>query len=123
MKKILLVAVTFFIIITASAQLASTSWKGTLNLDQPQDAVFRFSVDTLDVVNADDGSSLETMKYTFSDSTLTIQKLFGQSECDVNTIGTYKCTVAGDQMLLNFMSDACDDRRNVIGKMELKKVN
>ena len=62
------------------------------------------------------------MKYTIRDSVLTIQKLFGQSQCDENAIGTYKFIITNDHMLLNVISDSCDDRKNVIGKMELSKV-
>ncbi len=121
MKKIISILLTFFVINGADAQLANTSWKGTLSLDQPMDVFFNFSTDTLEVINADDNSSLETMKYNISDSVLTLTKLYGQSICDGATIGAYKCIVDNDRMLLSAISDACDDRKSAIGEMQLSK--
>lgn len=121
MKKILFVLFIAFITVDVNAQLANTKWKGTLNFDNPVDAIFSFSNDTLDVLNAMDNSSMETMKFTVKDSIISFQKLFGHSECDNNTIGNYKFTVSGDDMTLKLVSDACDDRAQVIGDMKLNK--
>ncbi len=121
MKKVLFILIISFITVGVNAQLANTKWKGLLNLDNPTDAIFSFSNDTLDVLNAMDNSSMETMKFTVKDSVLIVQKLFGHSECDNNTIGNYKFTINGDDMTLKVMSDACDDRAQVIGDMKLNK--
>ncbi|MGH2566113.1 MAG: hypothetical protein ACRDE5_16460 [Ginsengibacter sp.] len=121
MKKIILVSLISFITVGVNAQLANTKWKGTLNLDSPTDAIFSFSGDTLDVLNAIDNSSMETMRFTIKDSVLTLQKLFGHSQCDTSTIGSYKFNVTGDDMTLKLMSDACDDRAEVIGDIKLNK--
>jgi hypothetical protein len=101
-------------------RLPIPKWKTTLQLDQPVDAVFNFSTDTLDVTNTSDNSSIETMKYTLKDTVLTIQKLYGQSQCDPATVGSYTCTINGDEMHLKVISDDCDDR-NVIADIKLNR--
>jgi hypothetical protein len=122
MKRIIIILLTLIMAVAAHAQLSGTSWNGTLTLDQPIDVFFNFSNDTLDVLNAQDNSGMETMKYMISDTVLTLQKLFGHSICDNATVGTYKCIITNDHMLLEAASDACDDRKDAIGKMDLSKV-
>jgi hypothetical protein len=121
MKKIIILFIISFVTLTINAQFSNTKWKGTLNLENPVDAIFNFSNDTLDVLNAQDNSSMETMKFTMQDSVLTFQKLFGHSECDNTTLGKYKFEIKGDDMTLKVMSDACDDRAQAIGDMKLTK--
>ena len=110
MKKIIFLLLVSFISLATQAQVSNSTWKATLELDQPVDVIFNFSNDTLDVTSMADSSSLETMKYTLKDTVLTIQKLYGQSQCDTNTIGSYTCTVNGDEMHLKIISDDCGDR-------------
>ncbi|HEY1869812.1 MAG TPA: hypothetical protein VGG71_02075, partial [Chitinophagaceae bacterium] len=74
MKKIFISCIICFVTIIASAQIANTKWRGTLKLDNPIEAIFHFGNDTLDVINLEDNSNLETMKYSVQDSVLTIQK-------------------------------------------------
>jgi len=107
--------------VSTHAQVTNSKWKTTLQLDQPVDVVFDFRTDTLDVTNAADSSSLETMKYTLKDTVLTIQKLYGQSECDTSTIGSYTCTINGDEMHLKMISDDCSDRSGVIADIKLNR--
>jgi len=122
MKKMIIILIAFFINSTTHAQLANSSWKGTLNLDSPLNTFFNFSSDTLEVLNQEDNSNLETMKYTITDSVLTLQKLYGQSQCGGDIIGTYRCKITNDHLFLNVISDSCDDRKYAIGTMELSKV-
>ncbi|HEX5155287.1 MAG TPA: hypothetical protein VFW07_27790 [Parafilimonas sp.] len=121
MKKTIFLLLLSFIALGTHAQVNNSKWKTTLQLDQPVDVVFNFSTDTLDVTEAADNSSLETMKYTLKDTVLTIQKLYGQSECDPATIGSYTCTINGDEMHLKIISDDCDDRGNVIADIKLNR--
>ena len=121
MKKILFLLLISFICLSTHAQVTNSKWKTTLQLDQPVDVVFDFRTDTLDVTNAADSSSLETMKYTLKDTVLTIQKLYGQSECDTGTIGSYTCTINGDEMHLKMISDDCSDRSGVIADIKLNR--
>jgi len=121
MKKIIYLLLVSFISLATHAQVANSKWKTTLQLDQPADVVFNFSTDTLDVTSMEDNSSLETMKYTLKDTVLTIQKLYGQSQCDPATIGSYTCTINGDEMHLKIISDDCSDRSGVIGDIKLNR--
>ena len=117
----LLLLLTSFVALATHAQVANSKWKTTLQLDQPVDVVFNFGTDTLDVTNLEDSSSLETMKYTLKDTVLTIQKLYGQSQCEPATIGSYTCTVNGDEMHLKMITDDCSDRSNVIADIKLNR--
>ncbi|MDE3182407.1 MAG: hypothetical protein KGM16_03215 [Bacteroidota bacterium] len=120
MNKIFLTLLIAMIIYSADAQLSNTKWKGTLNVEGGMDVLFNFSNDTLDVQNAADNSSLETMTYTNTDSVLTLVKLYGQSQCDT-TAGKYKYVIVNNEMTLSVLSDSCVDRAGAIGTMKLEK--
>ena len=120
MKKVIYILVITLITVSAKAQLNNSKWKATLQLDQPVEVVFNFATDTLTVLSTGDNSNLETMKYTAHDTVLTIQKLYGQSECDT-TAGTYSYKITGTDMWLKLMSDNCTDRAGIIGNLKLTK--
>ncbi len=120
MRKIFTTVIVIFIAFTSSAQLANTRWKGTLNVEGGLDVLFNFKNDTLDVSSAESGESLEAMKYTATDSVLTLVKLFGQSQCD-STPGNYKYTIVNKELTLSLISDECTDRSGAIGTMKLEK--
>jgi len=120
MKRILITVFIIFIAFATNAQLSNTKWKGTLNVEGGMDVIFYFNNDTLDVLNAESGESLETMKYTTRDSVLTLVKLFGQSQCD-STPGNYKYVIENNQLTLSLISDECPDRSGAIGTMKLEK--
>lgn len=121
MKKIIYLLAITFLTVNVNAQLTNSKWKTTLQLDQPVEVVFNFAADTLDVTNTADNSSMETMKYAMKDTILTMQKLYGQSECDTAVIGTYSCIITGDEMWLKMVSDDCYDRSSVIRDIKLTK--
>lgn len=121
MNKIFAALLITFTAFTANAQLTNTKWKATLNIQGGMNVEFIYSKDTLDVVNLDDHSSLETMKYTENDSVLTLQKLFGNSQCDTSTLGKYKYAMHNNEMTMSLISDSCFDRSNAIGTLTLKK--
>lgn len=120
MNKIFLTLLITMIVYTADAQLSNTKWKGTLNIEGGMDVLFNFSNDTLDVQNAADNSSLETMTYTSDDSVITLTKIYGQSQCDT-TAGKYKYVIVNNEMTLSLLSDDCPDRAGAIGTMKLEK--
>lgn len=60
------------------------------------------------------------MKYTMTDSVLSLQKLYGSSSCDT-TLGKYKYAIVNNEMTLSLLSDDCYDRSNAIGTMKLTK--
>lgn len=120
MRKLFITLLVTFIAFNLHAQLNNTKWKGTLNIEGGMDVVFNFSNDTLDVSSVESGESLETMKYTSTDSILTLQKLYGNSQCGT-TPGNYKYLIIDNEMTLSLISDECPDRSAAIGTMKLKK--
>ena len=120
MNKIFLTLLIAMIVYSADAQLSNTKWKGTLNIEGGMDVLFNFSNDTLNVENAADNSSLETMTYTSDDSVITLTKIYGQSQCDT-TAGKYKYVIVNNEMTLSLLSDDCPDRAGAIGTMKLEK--
>ena len=121
MKKIILLLTVPFLAATVNAQLSNTKWNGELNIQGGMSTIFNFSNDTLDVVSNDNNQSLETMKYTVKDSLLTLQKLYGSSQCDTSTPGVYKFQIAENELKLTLVSDECPDRAEAIGTMKLNK--
>jgi len=121
MKKIIYLLVIIFISSGVHAQIANTKWAVTLQLDDAVDVLFNFETDTLEVISADDNSSLETMRYSTTDTVLTLQKLYGQSQCDTAAIGKYSFTVNGNELWLKLISDDCTDRAGVIKDIKLEK--
>ena len=121
MKKTIYMLALCFLCLHAHAQLANSKWKTTLHVDPPINVLFSFSADTLVVTNADDSSSLETLRYSLKDTVLTLQKLYGQSGCDTAAVGTYSCLINTDEMHLKIISDVCNDRSDAIGDVKLTR--
>jgi hypothetical protein len=122
MKKIVFVLLVSLTTITVSAQLKNTKWKGLIHADDDINAVFDYRGDTLEVTNAGDGSSIETMTYTVTDTVLTIKKVYGQSSCDNATEGKYKFEIKEDVLYLALLSDTCDNRSSVLNNSKWDKV-
>lgn len=121
MNKIIVTILISFAAFSANAQVANTKWKGTLDIQGGMNVQFQYGKDTLDVINLDDNSSLETMMYSIQDSIITIHKIFGASQCDTSTLGKYKIAINNDQMKMTLISDNCYDRSNVINNLTLMK--
>jgi hypothetical protein len=102
------------------AQLANTKWKGVLKLDDPVNVAFEFGKDTLTVINLDENSILETMVYTVTNSTFTLRKISGQSDCDSSTPGKYKYEIKDSALTMTLVEDACEDR-GVLNNLQLSK--
>jgi hypothetical protein len=120
MKKIFIACVISLIAFGVRAQIANTKWRGTLKLDNPIETIFRFGTDTLEVINTQDNSSLETMKYSVQDSVLTIQKISGLSVCDPSAC-KYKFVIKGDEITFEVINDPCDDRSQVLNNLKLNR--
>ncbi len=114
MKKIIFILLVSFVSVSAHAQLTNTKWKGTLQLENPADVVFDFRNDTLEVSRVADSSNLETMTYTVQDTLLTLQKIYGQSDCDSTVAGKYKFEIKDDGLYITLIEDDCDDRSSVL---------
>lgn len=124
MRKASITLIVIFVAcnFNAKAQLSNTKWKGTLDVQGGMDVVFNFGNDTLDVSAAESGETFETMKYTTTDSVLTLVKLYGQSQCD-STPGNYKYVIINNELTFSLISDSCNDRSGAIGTMKLEKEN
>lgn len=122
MKKVAFVFLVSFASVAVHAQLKNTKWRGTIKADNTIDAVFNYKTDTLDVSNIADGSNIETMTYTLKDSVLTLQKIYGQSNCDGTSIGKYKFYIKNDVLNLTLISDICNDRTSALSNSKWNKM-
>ncbi|MDB5248382.1 MAG: hypothetical protein JWQ40_2776 [Segetibacter sp.] len=121
MKKIIFVFFVSFTSLTLHAQLKNTKWKGTLNLENKIDVVFDYRNDTLEVINSQDNSSIETMSYTIENNILTLKKLSGQSDCD-QAPGKYKFEINNNTLTIALVLDACDDRAPILDNSKWTKI-
>lgn len=103
------------------AQLANSKWKGVLDLGSPVNVSFEFGKDTLAVMNLDQSSVLETMIYKVTNSTFTLVKVSGQSDCETSTIGKYKYEIKENTLILTTIEDVCEDRGPVLNNLKLVK--
>ncbi len=123
MKWICTVAFFCFVAFSAEAQLANTKWSGVLNVESGVPVTMSFSADSLEVFAEEDGSLVEVMKYTYADDVLTLQKLSGQSQCDVSTEAKYKFSLNGYIRTFEAVSDDCRERKGAIDKVPMKKMD
>ncbi len=107
---------------TLHAQLKNTKWQGTIQRDNKINVVFDYRKDTLDVSNSEDGSNIETMTYAIKDNVLTLQKIYGQSECDGTGTGKYKFEIKDDLLYFTLVSDACNDRSSALNNSKWSKM-
>jgi len=122
MKKITLLLMVTIGALTTQAQLAKTKWKGTLQLDNPLEVIWDFGNDSLVVYALADNSALETMTFKDADKTLTIKKVFGQSDC-TESEGKYKYEIKNDELVLTLISDECTGRSSVLNNSKWGKSN
>jgi hypothetical protein len=120
-KKIFILILFSIAFSSVHAQFTNSKWTTTLQLDSPVDVLFDFKTDTLEVFSLPDSSSLETMLYSVKDNVLTLQKIYGQSQCD-STAAKYKFEIKDDQIIFELVEDGCDDRSNVLDKNQLTRV-
>ena len=121
MKKSIVVFILAIFTTTVFAQLENTQWKTRVTIDNPVNVIFDFKKDTVTLYNLADSSTIEIMSYTTNDSSFTLFKIDGQSDCDNSTPGKYSFTIKNDSMFMKLISDDCDDRSSVINNTEWKK--
>lgn len=122
MKEIIFIFGISLVSITLNAQLKNTKWKGTVHSDNDIDVIFDYRSDTLEVTNIADSSSLETMTYTIKDTVLSLQKIYGQSGCNVTGTGKYKFEIKDDILYITLLSDDCDDRSSALNNSKWVKM-
>jgi hypothetical protein len=106
---------------TAFAQLENTQWKTKVTIDGPVNVIFDFKKDTVSLYNLADSASIEVMSYTATDTSFTLLKIDGQSDCDLSTPGKYNFRIKNDSLFMKTISDNCDDRSSVINNTRWKK--
>ena len=120
MKKLLMIVFLLSIFSGVHAQLTNTKWKGVLKIQDDIPTIFDFGKDTLTLTTYANNVLIEDMTYTIADSVLTLKKISGQSDCD-QEIGKYKYSIKGELLLLNLVSDGCEDRSSVLDNISLTK--
>ena len=120
MKKIITL-LFLFAAFNSHAQLANTQWKGTLNINGDVATLFSFGKDTLKITAFANGIIIEKMVYTVADSTLTLKKTEGQSDCDNDVMGKYKFKINGETLSIKLIADACEDRSSALNNTTYTK--
>ena len=114
MKSIIFFSVVLLISFSANAQLAGTRWKGTIKGDNPRNVIMDFKNSEVIVYTVYDSQMVEKMTYTMDNSSFTLLKTEGQSDCDNNTPGKYKFGIKKDSMFVSLLADVCTDRSSAL---------
>ncbi len=120
MKKIFLLFVATFLWNAAFAQLENTRWETMLQINGPVNTLMDFRKDTVLIYTVADSNIIERMTYTSDDTSFTLVKIDGQSDCYKET-GKYRFARTGDNLLLKLLADECYDRYSVIQNTTWKK--
>ena len=112
--------ISFTISASIFAQLENTKWKATVTIDGPTNVLFSFKKTTVDLYRISDNSLIESMTYTNNDTSFTLTKVDGQSDCNNSTPGLYRFVKLPGAMLIKTIADNCDDRSTVLDKTEWK---
>lgn len=122
MKQIIFILLATIAMTPVSAQLKNTKWEGFIRGDNPRKVVLDFKTDTLIVYSAPDEQIVETMTFSATHNTFKLVKLYGQSDCDKTSPGTYDYNIAGSKLAIKLNSDQCSDRSTAIDKTEWSRV-
>jgi hypothetical protein len=120
MKKLCFILPLVVVAHISNAQLQDTKWTGILQLESPVEVVFDFKTDTLNAINNSDKTVIESMTYKATDSTFTVMKVSGQSECD-NVPGTYRYSIRDNELTIAKLNDDCSDRYEVLNNTKFKR--
>ncbi|HWI89980.1 MAG TPA: hypothetical protein VNT20_01845 [Flavisolibacter sp.] len=110
MKKIVFALAILLSATAVNAQLTNTKWKVTLAMDNPIDIIFHFKKDAVTAFYAMDNSVGEEMTYTATDTSFTIKKIWGQSDCANGSKGEYRFEIKEGIMYVKAISDDCEKR-------------
>jgi hypothetical protein len=114
MKKIMSLFTFSILASSLFAQLENTKWKATLIITEPVNVLFDFKKDVLSLYTVADSTMIETMSYAKDDTSFTLTRIDGQSDCDNSTPGKYRYKIKNDKIEIKMISDDCDDRSSVI---------
>jgi hypothetical protein len=118
MKKIaLLMSIVCLTVLTASAQLTNTKWKGMIRIPadsvgtlKPFGVTWTFAKDTVTVAYDDNVMEPEVMTYKVSGGKLMFKKVSGSVPCNNTDLLTCTYSIKNDQLLLTKVSDECAPR-------------
>ena len=114
MKKICFLIIASFLFTAVFAQLENTKWKTILQVNGSLNSIIDFKKDTVSVYTVADSSLIEIMTYTKDDTSFTLVKIDGQSDCDNSSPGKYRYKIKGDSLVVELLKDDCYDRYSVI---------
>jgi hypothetical protein len=121
MKKILFLLASSILTSSLFAQLENTRWKSKIVIDNPVNVILDFKKNTVSLYNLADSGIIETMSYTADNTSFTLLKIEGQSDCDNSTPGKYSFKINKDSMYMKKISDDCYDRYSVIDNTGWRK--
>jgi hypothetical protein len=114
MKKLIFIPLISLFSFSLSAQLKNTRWKGTIKGDNSRNVILDFKKDTVTIYTVSDSEIVEIMTYSMNETSFTVNKVTGQSDCDNNTPGKYRFTIKSDKMSIALIKDACYDRSSAL---------
>ncbi|HMH34884.1 MAG TPA: DUF3471 domain-containing protein [Puia sp.] len=114
MKTWILVIAATLSFFGSQAQLAGTSWKGTIKGDNPRNVILNFKENTCSLYTISDSTLVEEMVYSIENKTFTVKKLEGQSDCDNVVPGNYGFSMIKDSMFVKKIKDDCEDRSSAL---------
>ena len=121
MKNAISILVLCLATFSVNAQLASTKWKGKVNIPQLTDVIFDFKDNVVDVTTAT-GMPVESCSYTIKSDTIIFKKTKGGSPCPVNSMFTIQYAVKDDKMTITPLEDDCEGRKGTFTKEALIKI-
>lgn len=83
-------------------------------INGPVNVILDFKKDSVSVYKVADSSMIEIMTYTNNDTSFTLTKIDGQSDCNTTTQGRYGFKIKKDTLSTNLITDECEDRSSVI---------
>lgn len=109
MRRIVLLAAIIFSSRISFGQIANTNWKGYFQTPDSVELVLHFKTDTL-LVNTTDSETIEMMRFSVHNDTLSLVKIAGQSDCMDNSEALYKFELKQDRLFISVLRDDCDQR-------------
>ena len=114
MKNAFVFFIAIMLVSSSIAQLTNTRWKTTLRINSDDiNSIIDFRKDTVLLYTVADSTMIERMTYTKDDSSFTLLKIDGQSNCNTAP-GQYRFVIKGDSLTMKLIKDDCYDRYNVI---------
>lgn len=121
MYKIIFVSFVMFVSVSLKAQLENTRWKSTLYINEPINVILDFKKDTVSVYTVADSSIIETMTYKQNDTSFTLLKIDGQSDCGNDVKGIYHFLLKQNVLTIQLLNDDCYNRSYALQNTEWKK--